>query len=441
MNEKAAIKKALQRKRFLYLGLGMLALLFLGLVYAWSIFATPLNKEFGWGSSALSITFSISIVMFVVSGFVSSLVMKKTSPKVTLTISAVCMGAGFVMTGLFAHQGIWVVYVFYGLFIGSGCGFGYNTLLSTVNAWFPDRVGFSSGALLLGYGLGALILGSVADILMTNLGISSAFYILGIFGVVFLIIIGLSLRLPNAGLEEYFPRKSADAKDGGKVSYSFKPIDLARSPLFWVFIFWVVTIATVCLTLIGTSKQGALTLEIDAGFATLLVGLISTVNGCARMFWGVFYDRFGLIKAMILMSCVAFAATILLVLSFANLIGGIYIAGALLIGLCFGGCPVLVSSFTMTRFGPDNYPQNLGVATVNLIPASFLNSLISTPLREIGGDLLVYSAMSGLVVIGAIVLIFFAKRYRYHMDHLAELHEKSLTRAESTEVAAAASAK
>lgn len=428
MKDVAIIKQSLQKKRYLYLAIGTLSLLFLGLVYAWSIFATPLDKAYGWGASALSITFSISIIMFVIGGFVSSLIMKRTSPKTTLLISALCMGFGFSMTGLFSPQGIWVVYVFYGLFIGTGCGFGYNTLLSAVNAWFPDRVGFSSGTLLLGYGTGALILGSLADILMTRLGISSTFYILGLVGVVLLIPIGLSLKLPDGDIAYYFPKKSADTQEAGQETYSFTPHDVARSGLFWVFILFIVTICTVCLTLIGSSKQGALTLNVDAGFATLLVGLVSTVNGCSRILWGIFYDRFGLVKSMLLLSCAALVATLLLVSAFSSLAGSIYIGGALLMGACFGGCPVLVSSFTMTRFGPGNYPMNLGVATVNMIPASLLSSAIATPLRGIGGDLLVYGTLACLVAFGLIILIFIARRYKYEMSHLKELYGESLER-------------
>ena len=424
MKEDAALKKALQKKRYLYLALGTLSLLFLGLVYAWSIFATPLDKAYGWGTSALSITFSISIIMFVVGGFVSSLVMKRTSPKATLLISALCMGFGFSMTGLFSSQGIWVVYVFYGLFIGTGCGFGYNTLLSTVNAWFPDRVGFSSGTLLLGYGTGALILGSIADVLMTGLGISSTFYILGLAGVVLLVPVGLGLRLPEGDIERCFPKKGAGAQGDGQARYSFKPRAIATSGLFWVFILWVVTICTVCLTLIGSSKQGALALNVDAGLATLLVGLVSTVNGCSRILWGLFYDRFGLVRSMVLLSFSALAATLLLVAAFSRLAGDVYVGGALLMGACFGGCPVLVSSFTMTRFGPGHYPMNLGIATVNMIPASLLSSAIAAPLREVGGNLLVYSVLAGLVAFGLAVLVFVALRYRYEMSHLEELYSR-----------------
>ena len=58
--------------------------------------------------------------------------------------------------------GLTVLYVGYGVLCGAGCGIAYNTVIATVNAWFPDRVGFSSGALMMGFGIGGLVLGTAA---------------------------------------------------------------------------------------------------------------------------------------------------------------------------------------------------------------------------------------------------------------------------------------
>ena len=43
------------KNRWLYLGMGTVTLLFLGLIYAWSIFRTPIGEIFtGWSISQLS---------------------------------------------------------------------------------------------------------------------------------------------------------------------------------------------------------------------------------------------------------------------------------------------------------------------------------------------------------------------------------------------------
>lgn len=43
--------------RWAYLILSVFLLLFLGLIYAWSVFRVPLEQEFGWSKSGTSLTF------------------------------------------------------------------------------------------------------------------------------------------------------------------------------------------------------------------------------------------------------------------------------------------------------------------------------------------------------------------------------------------------
>ena len=47
--------------------ISLLTLIFLGLIYAWSIFVVPLENEFGWSRSETSLTFTISIMAFCLS--------------------------------------------------------------------------------------------------------------------------------------------------------------------------------------------------------------------------------------------------------------------------------------------------------------------------------------------------------------------------------------
>ena len=49
-------------RRWLYLILGAAALLFAGVIYAWSILKSPLAAEFGWESAALSLNFTLTML-------------------------------------------------------------------------------------------------------------------------------------------------------------------------------------------------------------------------------------------------------------------------------------------------------------------------------------------------------------------------------------------
>ena len=83
-------------KRWLYLGMATITLLFLGLIYAWSIFRTPFSELFpDWTISQMSLTFTISIIFFCIGGFAGGLMSKTLSVKVRFLISAVLLFAGF----------------------------------------------------------------------------------------------------------------------------------------------------------------------------------------------------------------------------------------------------------------------------------------------------------------------------------------------------------
>lgn len=57
-----------KRKRVAYLALATAGLLVLGLVYAWSIFATPIAVQYGWDKGSLQLVFNIAMICFCVGG-------------------------------------------------------------------------------------------------------------------------------------------------------------------------------------------------------------------------------------------------------------------------------------------------------------------------------------------------------------------------------------
>ena len=63
--------------RWLYLGVGTAALLFAGIIYAWSILKAPLAREFGWSASQLSINFTCTMCFFCIGGVVGGVLAKR----------------------------------------------------------------------------------------------------------------------------------------------------------------------------------------------------------------------------------------------------------------------------------------------------------------------------------------------------------------------------
>ena len=58
--------------RWVYLVIGVIAMLFAGVLYAWSILKSPLAAEFGWGASQLALNFTLAMSFFCIGGIVGA---------------------------------------------------------------------------------------------------------------------------------------------------------------------------------------------------------------------------------------------------------------------------------------------------------------------------------------------------------------------------------
>ena len=195
-------------KRWLYLVSGVFTMLFSGVLYAWSILKIPFKNEFEWSDSILAFNFTLTMCFFCLGAFFGSLICKKVGTKLTLILAGALVGAGFVTTGLLNAQNPYLLYLTYAVLAGTGIGISYNVVVSTVNSWFPDKKGFSSGCLMMGFGVSTLLLGNVISSLFENenFGWSKAYIILGIIVAVVLVLAGLILKKPSPDVEFPAPK-------------------------------------------------------------------------------------------------------------------------------------------------------------------------------------------------------------------------------------------
>ena len=361
--------------RWLYLVLGTAALLFAGVIYAWSILKAPLAAEFGWTPSALSLNFTLTMCCFCLGGMLGGFLNRRLGLRVACIISACLSSAGFLISS--GMQGsIGLLYFSYGMMAGLGIGIAYNCIISTVNAWFPDKKGLASGVLMMGFGASALVIGSAADSIINSpsLGWRGAFRIIGVaLGVVLLLAALILKKAPEAA-----PAEKSNAMEE---TADLTTAQMLRTVTFWKGMLVLIFLAAVGNTVISMAKDLALSVGLAAGAATTLVGVLSVCNGLGRVITGAVFDRFGrrttMISANIMTICAA-GITLLSILTGSAALG---VAGLCLTGISYGTCPTISSAFTSEVFGTKYFPMNFAVMNCNLIPASFIAtgaSLINT---------------------------------------------------------------
>ena len=89
--------KRLKSSRWVQLVIGLILLLMLGLIYAWSVFRGPLMEDIGDG---VKNTFSITMIMFCIGGLIGGIINGKTSPKITMILCLIFVFIGVLGTSM-----------------------------------------------------------------------------------------------------------------------------------------------------------------------------------------------------------------------------------------------------------------------------------------------------------------------------------------------------
>src|SRR5258705_7710849 len=151
----------------------------LGAVYAWSVFRVPLTSQFGWSTSEVTLTFTISIFVLGVAAFFGGLWLNRKGPRVVAITGGALYGLG-VMLASFSANKLWWLYLSYGLIGGIGLGFSYIVPVAVLVKWLPDRRGMITGIAVGGFGAGVLLTPPVATRLIQNVFVLNTFAYLGI---------------------------------------------------------------------------------------------------------------------------------------------------------------------------------------------------------------------------------------------------------------------
>lgn len=373
-------------RRWFYLGTATLTLLFLGLIYAWSIFRAPFSEIYpDWTISQMSLTFTISMIFFCLGGFAGGILSKKLSVKWRLLISAILLFVGFFAVSMVKPENpgssLTMLYIFYGMFGGGGVGAAYNAVIGTLNRWFPDKVGLASGIMMMGFGLGGLVLGSVVNILIGSMGLLPVFKILGIVIAIICVIAAFIIKEPASDDTEALKKLISKGETGDKKaqeSKNFTAVEMLKTGRFWIFTLWAILLNSAGLLVINSAAN----ISVAFGGAAVLGMIVSLFNGAGRIIAGNNFDRFGRKTCTIINNSFMLGAGVLLTLGSMSNKYIFILLGLIFVGLAYGGCPTITSAYINKAFGPANFPTNFSIANFSLIPAATIGPMISSALLE-----------------------------------------------------------
>lgn len=383
--------------RWLLVGAGMVLLLLLGLIYAWSVFVLPIEREFSWNRSETSLAFTICMCFFCTGGLVAGFLSKRRPPRFIILLSSLFILVGFLFASRISSLA--GLYLSYGCLVGFGVGLSYNTVISAVVRWFPDRVGLVSGLLLMGFGFGGMVLGTSCTAAIEKFGWRATFNWTGIVLFALIAAGAFIIKLPPEGMR--FPSAVAGKKVSGAADVATGR--MLASVSFWIFFVWTTLLTAAGLAAIGHAAPNAVDMGYAAQTAAIFSGLISVFNGGGRVASGSLFDRRGHKVTMLLVSCGFIVSGLLLIMALR--FGGTVplVLGYAFAGLSFGGIVPCNSAVIASFFGRANYPLNFSIVNMNILPASLLGPLCAGALKTATGSYLTTFVM--MVVYGVTALV------------------------------------
>ena len=109
---------------------GVVSMLFAGVLYAWSILKSPLSVEFDWGTSELAQNFTLAMTFFCIGGLLGAQISKRLGHRIALIAAGILSALGFILTAVLNNSSVIMLYITYGLLAGTGIGISYNVVIA-----------------------------------------------------------------------------------------------------------------------------------------------------------------------------------------------------------------------------------------------------------------------------------------------------------------------
>lgn len=387
----------------------------IGSAYAYSVFVNPLTEKLGWERAEVSFAFTIAIFCLGMSAAFFGPFVEKYGPRKSAFLAASFFATGIIGAGFAVSlESLPLFYLTYGLLSGMGLGLGYISPVSTLVKWFPDRRGLATGMAVFGFGAGALIASPIAARLITEIGIPSTFFTLGVTYFVLMSLGASYIAKPPQGwlpkgMTEATGAKKKTTEDLAQLTGK-EAIRTKRFWLLWVMMF--INISTGLMIISVASPMAQEKVGLTAIAAASMVGIMGLFNGGGRIGWATLSDFIGRTRIYMIFFSIQLVAFLILptvtnVLLFQILIfivltiyGGGFAVLPAFIGDIFGTKQLgaihglLLTSWSMAGVaGPllvayirettNSYDATFYVFAVFLVVALFTSILIARDIKKI----------------------------------------------------------
>jgi len=266
-----------------------------GLRSTFGVFIKPLEREFGWSRTALSIVAAVSLFIYGASGPFAGRLADRIGPRGILTGSVILLGVGSLLSGRIGS--LWQLALTSGLLMAAGAGGASVSVASSLAArWFESRRGLVLGLAGGGMSAGQLLIIPLAMTLTVYTGWRNGFTVLGLLALLLVPLIFWLVRNDpeDKGLRPY--GVSAGSAAGWPMALEARTslTEAKSDPAFWL----LAGSFFVCgYTSTGLVMTHLIPHSVEHGFgemaAAQALGIMGAVNIVGTVASGWICDRFG----------------------------------------------------------------------------------------------------------------------------------------------------
>jgi OFA family oxalate/formate antiporter-like MFS transporter len=391
----------------------LLIQLSLGAIYAWSVFAKPLQAS-GWSTSDTQWPFTVGLVTFALMMVYAGRMLYTFGPRKLTAIGGILLGSGYLLAGAAGGESFWLTLIGVGLLGGAGIGLGYVVPIAVGMQWFPDRKGLITGIAVSGFGIGAMIWVKLAGTwggLIADYGIGSTFMIYGVTFTVLVLLGSLWMRFPP----NFVPPKP----DHKGSRFDYQSSEMIRTVHYWSIFSTFAIGATAGLMCIGLMKQfpsqalvssGMPELSADATAGTAMV-IFAIFNAIGRIGWGKISDSIGHAvhcdhqgrKTSLMMMAASQGVFVVMFPYIAGIEYALYLFAAL-IGFNFGGNFALFPAITSDTFGHKFFGQNYGYVFLGYGVGGSIGPMLGGYLGDMNNFMLAFIITGAMNLVAAVII-------------------------------------
>ena len=405
-------------RRWWRLLLGIVCMVMIAnLQYGWTLFVTPIDKQYHWGRAAIQVSFTLFVLLETWLMPVEGYLVDRFGPRVVVVVASAFVAGSWALYSV--ATSLPMLYAA-GILAGIGAGAVYGTCVGTALKWFPDRRGLAAGLTAMGYGAGSVLTVIPIASMIKSSGYSATFLRFGLFQGIVVFVLGWFLKAPD----EAFTKALQGAAKKLKPSLSeVSSVQMMRSPAFWTM--YVMFTMMAIGGLIATAQLDPIARDykiadipvslfgLTLPALTFALSLDRILNGVTRPFFGWVSDRLGRENTMFIAFFMEGAA----VLALAQF-GRNPVAFVLLTALVYFGWGEIYSLFPATC--ADTYGRKFAAGNAALLYSAKGMAALLVPLANVvagatGNWHLIFQLASVMNFIAAFMAILVLKPLRARM--------------------------